>query len=409
MTVALLAHLSDDAMVGIVSFQVVVWLVVLSNAFVLTRPGRARARGAGGGGGFGDGDGDTDGGPTPRVSLLVPARNEAANIGPCVRSLLAQTYGQLEVVVLDDRSEDDTGALLERERTRDPRLVVLAGSEPPPGWTGKNWACHQLALAAHGDVLLFADADTVFTDRAAVRHIVQALATTRADLLSGLPRQTLGTVGETLLVPIVYWALFSFTPLALARVWRRAPGARAVGQLMAFRRAAYEAVGGHAAVRGSVVDDIDLAGRIARAGLAWRLLDATTLVTCRMYRSGREAADGFARNLFAAFGHAVLPYAFAWAWLGLVVFAPLVLAALHLAVPGRVPVAPGWLVASIALSLGQWLVAYARLRLPIWPALVYPATFALFLAVAVRSFVDGVRRRTTWKGRPLRGPPTRWL
>ena len=180
MTDALPALVADDALVGILAFQVVVLLIVLSNAVLLVRPGRARA-----------------GAATPLVSLLVPARNEAANIEACVRSLLAQTYPRLEVVVLDDRSEDATRAILERERAAataagDGRLVVLAGEEPPAGWTGKNWACHQLALAAQGEVLLFADADTVFVDPDAVTGLVRALEASRADLLSGLPRQVLG-------------------------------------------------------------------------------------------------------------------------------------------------------------------------------------------------------------------------
>ena len=392
MTGPTLTYLAADALLGVLAFQVVVVLIVLSNAVLLVRPGR-----------------DRDGAPEPRVSVLVPARNEEVNIEACVRSLLAQTYPNLEVLVLDDRSEDGTRAILEGERARDGRLVVLAGEGPPAGWTGKNWACHRLAQAATGEVLLFADADTVFENPTAVRKIADALQRSRADLLSGLLRQLMGSLGEALWVPMLYWALLSFTPLALAHVWRRAPVARAVGQLMAFRRPAYEAIGGHAAVRGSVVDDIDLARQVARAGLAWRLLDATDLVTCRMYRSGREAADGYARNVFAAFDHAILPYAIVWGWLAFTVLGLVALAVLHVGLPGRVPVATGMLAATIALAFAHWVLAYARLRLPLWPALLYPLTFVAFLAVAVRSFVVGVRRRATWKGRALERPPTRWI
>ena len=392
MTAAVLDHLAGDAIVGIIAFQVVVLLIVFTNAVVLGRPGRDRA-----------------GAPTPLVSLLVPARDEAANIQACVRSLLAQTYPNLEIIVLDDRSEDGTRTLLELERARDGRLNVLAGEEPPDGWTGKNWACHQLSLAARGEILLFADADTVFVEPDAVLSMVRALQAHRADLLSGLPRQVLGTLGETLVVPMFYWALLSFTPLAAALLWRRAPFARAVGQLMAFRRAAYDEVGGHAAVRGDVVDDIDLARRVARAGLVYRVVDATNVVSCRMYRSGREAVAGFSKNLFAAFGYAILPYAFVWGWLAFVALEPIVMWALHTALPDRVPVEPSLLVATLALSLVQWVVAYARLRLPAWPAFLYPLTMILFLAVAMRSFIDHARHRTTWKGRRVPHPPTRWI
>ena len=392
MTSGLLQYLTGDGIVGIVVFQAVVLVIAFSNGLVLRRLNRCRSIAA-----------------QPTVSVLVPARNEEANIRACLRSLLAQTYAQLEIIVLDDRSEDDTARILARERERDPRLKVLAGAEPPEGWNGKTWACHQLSHAAHGDVLLFADADTVFFEPDAVRRIACALQASRAGLLSGLPRQVLGTLGEELLVPIFYWAFFSFTPLAAGLLWRRAPFARAVGQLMAFQRQAYDAVGGHAAIRGSVVDDIDLARRITKAGLTCRIMDATEIVSCRMYRSGKEAYDGFGRNLFAAFGYAVLPYVFVWSWLAFAYLEPLVMVALHATLPTRVPAEPALLVSTITLSFVHWVFVYARLRLPIWPALLYPLTIVAFVAVALRSLVDSVRRTTTWKGRSVARPPIRWV
>jgi chlorobactene glucosyltransferase len=400
MTDDLLRYLAHDAVVGILVFQAAILLIVLSNAVVLLRPRREPPSGP---------RPDRADGPLPLVSVLVPARNEAANVGACVRSLLTQRYPHLEVLVLDDRSDDDTPAILARERVRDARLVVLEGREPPPGWTGKNWACHQLSLAARGEVLMFADADTDFFDPDAVQAIVRTLQASRADLLSGLPRQVLGTLGEKVLVPMFYWAFLAFTPLALGLVWRRPAFARAVGQLMAFRRDAYDQVGGHAAVRGSVVDDLDLARRVAGAGLACRVMDATSLVRCRMYRSGREAFAGFGKNLFAAFGYAILPYAFVWGWLTYAHLEPVTLLALHVVLPAGVTTDPTLLVASFTLALVTWVLIYARLRLPLWPALIYPLTFVGFLAVAVRSFVDGLRRRATWKGRAIERPPTRWI
>ena len=392
MTGELLEYLTRDGLVGIVAFQVIVLVIVFSNDIVLRRLNRCRPVTA-----------------QPTVSVLVPARNEEANIRACVRSLLAQTHPHLEIIVLDDRSEDGTARILASERARDARLTVLAGTEPPEGWNGKTWACHQLSRAAHGEVLLFADADTTFVEPHAVRRIVGALQSSRAGLLSGLPRQVLGTLGEQLLVPLFYWAFFSFTPLAAGLLWRRAPFARAVGQLMAFRRGAYDAVGGHAAIRGSVVDDIDLAKRITKAGLTCRIMDATEIVSCRMYRSGQEACDGFGKNLFAAFGYAVLPYAFVWGWLAFAYLEPLVMLALHAALPARVPAEPALLATTITLSLVHWVFVYVRLRLPTWPALLYPLTIASFVAVALRSLVVAVCRKTTWKGRSVARPPIRWV
>jgi hypothetical protein len=122
-----------------------------------------------------------------------------------------------------------------------------------------------------------------------------------------------------------------------------------------------------------------------------------------MYRSGREAVAGFGKNLFAAFGYAILPYAFVWGWLTFVHLAPVALLALHAACPSACRPTPPLLAATVALSLVHWTFTYARLRLPVWPALLYPLTFVAFLAWRIRSFVDGVGRRATWKGRPSRG------
>ena len=152
-----------------------------------------------------------------------------------------------------------------------------------------------------------------------------------------------------------------------------------------------------------------MARSVAAAGLVYRIMDATSLATCRMYRSGREAADGFAKNLFAAFGYAIIPYAFVWGWLGFVFLEPIVIWALHTALPTRVPINPVLLVVTVTLALVQWVFIFARLRLPTWPALLYPMTMTLFLAVAIRSFVDTARHRTRWKGRHVARPPMRWF
>ncbi|NTW28871.1 MAG: glycosyltransferase [Coriobacteriia bacterium] len=392
MTDEILRYLTSDCIKGFIVFQAAVLLIVLSNSYVLRRVGR-----------------HSPVAEKPHVSLLVPCRNEEANIRACVRSLLAQTYSHMELIVLDDQSNDDTRTILEEEQARDPRLLVLSGAALPSSWTGKNWACHQLSIAARGDILFFADADTVFVAPDAVEKIVSTFEGERADLLSGLPRQVMRTFGEKVLVPMFYWAFFSFTPLVAGLVSRRAAVARVVGQIMVFRRDAYLAVGGHAAIRHSIVDDIDLAKRVRKAGLVCRVMDATAIVSCRMYRSGREACDGFSKNLFAAFGYAVLPYAFVWLWLGFVFCEPVVMLALHMAHPDRVPVRPMLLVTTVVLALVHWIFTHIRLHLPVWPACLCPLTMVAYELVALRSLVDGLGGKTTWRGRSISKPPVRLI
>ncbi|MCX7750166.1 MAG: glycosyltransferase [Candidatus Bipolaricaulota bacterium] len=333
--------------------------------------------------------------PLPPVSVLVPARNEERNIVPCIESLLRQDYPEFEVVVLDDASTDRTPDLVAGLAARaGGQLRVLKGSPLPPGWLGKHWACHQLAQEAQHDLLLFADADTVHSP-SALRDGVAALRTAGADALSVLPRQTVGTVGEALVIPLIPWVIHTFVPFALPR-----GGATAVGQFMLFRREAYEAVGGHAAVRAEVVDDLALARNIRRAGLRWAFFDGSRRVATRMYRGWRETARGLAKNLFPVFRYNVPLFLFVWTWLLWLAWQPpavLALAASGRLRPEMVPPAA----ATIGLSLLTWGIAALRFRLPLLQVPLYPITVLLVSGIAVRSLLWHLARRGTWKGRGI--------
>ncbi len=336
----------------------------------------------------------------PRVSILLPARNEEAVIGECVRSLLAQDYPDFEVLVLDDGSTDGTGAVLAGLAQEDSRLRVLSGRPLPEGWIGKHWACQQLADAATGELLLFTDADTVHHPQA-LRLGVSALLAERADLMSGFLRQRLLTWGERLTVPTIFWCFFSFLPLVIAHR-ARAPGLSLTnGQWMLFRRSAYEAVGGHAAVRESPIDDISLGRRVKAKGLHWRVVDAGEYVSCRMYPGFRAAIEGFTKNLFAVFDFRLAEYLFVWVWMALVTVEPLAVAVLWPLGVGQDVFSPWLALVAVAEMLALWGVAMARLRLPRYLALLYPLSILLLVFIAFRSMLWTATGRATWKGRTL--------
>jgi chlorobactene glucosyltransferase len=341
--------------------------------------------------------------PLPRASVLVPARNEERNIAACVRSLLAQDYPEFEVIVLDDASDDGTRDAL-CEFAEDERLWVLPGQALPTGWLGKNWACHQLAGVASGEVLLFTDADTRH-HRSALRDAVSALFTERVDFLSVLARQELGTWGERLIVPLLTWSLHSFFPVGLVRRLRMPELATAFGQFMLFRRAAYDAVGGHERVRASVIEDWDIVRNIVGAGTRWTVLDGAERVSARMYHSFREALDGFSKNLFARFGHNLPVLLFVWSWTFWVTWEPpavLVLRALGFSGISDATLAPA--AAATGLGLLLWVLSDVRFRIPVEQAFLHPATILLALLIAVRSVIWHYAGAGTWKGRSLRPP-----
>jgi len=340
-------------------------------------------------------------GPQPFVSVLVPARDEAANIETCVRSLLDQAYDNYELIVLDDGSTDGTGELLADLAARTPRLRLLRGLPLADGWLGKNWACDQLARAARGAYLLFTDADT--RHASGMLAAVASLAVrTRADFLSGMPAQRTGSWAEALAVPMLPWMAHTTVPVPLVRRSPSAVGASAIGQFVLFRREAYDRTGGHAVVRLAVAEDFALAQRVKRLGLCWDLVDASAVVSTRMYRSLGEVWDGYTKNLFAAFDYRLLPFAFVWTWMAFVAWFPpigLLLAALGRPLPGF---SPALALAAYALDCLLWLLSDLRFGLPAGQAFLHPLTVAFFALLAARSAWRRLRGRPVpWKDRPL--------
>jgi len=344
----------------------------------------------------------------PRLSVLVPARNEEANIGPCVRSLLAQDYPDFELLVLDDESSDQTAQVLAALATEDHRLRVLSGQPLPAGWLGKQWACHQLSQAATGELLLFTDADTRHHPQT-LSDAVAAMLAERTDLLSAFLREEVVSWGERLVVPILLWSIFSFLPLGLA-YWLRLPAFTAAnGQFLLFRRRAYEQIGGHAAVRQHATEDLALVRHIVTHGLCWRLVDVGQRIRCRMYQDFSQAYEGLSKNLFAVFDYHVLFFILIWLWLGVVFLEPPLLLALSLVGVPLAGFSPGLAIAAIALALLLWGLFCWRFEFPLYLAFLYPVIIALVIFIALRSLLFTLRGRATWKGRTLDRPKIHWL
>ena len=327
-----------------VTFLALGWLITLVNACSFPSLRRVADAGAG--------RARTAPPPGPStVSLLIPARDEIATLPSTLPTWLAQ--GADEVLVLDDGSSDGTGPFLTSMAADEPRLRVLHGAPLPPGWSGKNWACHQLARSATGDLLVFTDAD-VRWERGALSALRAGVASTSADLLTCWPRQRCDTWGERMLVPLVDMLLLSTLPAPLARLPRPASATGANGQCMAWTRAAYERFGGHAALRAEVLEDVRAAQRVKRLGGRVVLTLGRDLISTRMYDGYAAAVRGFAKNVLAAAGHPAvlalvwslnaLTYTLSWPlalvdvrWLG-VALAGIGLRALTNTVAGRPPI-----------------------------------------------------------------------
>lgn len=229
-----------------------------------------------------------------RISVLVPARDEADRIGPTLASLRALT-GVAQILVLDDHSSDDTAGLVQAAGLQ----VIRSTDEPPAGWLGKPWACQRLAEAATGDILVFIDADVELAPDAA-RAAASLLH--ELDLVCPYPRQVTTGVLQRLVQPLLQWSWLTFLPLAVAERSSHPALSAGNGQFVAVRRDAYFAAGGHAAVRGQVLEDLALVRRFKATGHRVAMADGTQIATCRMYSGQRDLIAGYTKSLHDAFG-----------------------------------------------------------------------------------------------------------
>lgn len=337
---------------------------------------------------------------SPFVSILVPARNEEANIEACVTSLAAQDYPNFEIIILDDESTDKTWNILKRMALKYRRLRIIKGKQLPQGWIGKPWACHQLFLASRGELLLFTDADTRH-DPMSLKKAVSAFYAEGADFLTALPREETHTLAEKLTIPIMPFGISSFFPMKIAQQSSLPALSISVGQFMLFRREALEEIGGFEAIRICVLDDVEMGRRIKAAGLEWRIVDATSLVSCRMYASLEEVFAGFSKNLFATFSRNILVYVPIWIWLSIVFLLPVVIVGLAFA---------GWIISkevlsvsflTIILSLILWGITHVRFRYPVYLTFLYPLSVFLWVLMAIRSMIMTIAGQNVWKGRTV--------
>ena len=334
----------------------------------------------------------------PRVSVMVPARNEEENIASCIESLLNQDYHDFELLVLDDHSTDRTWEILQELARENKKLRIIKGKPLPSDWLGKHWACHQMVEEASGELFLFTDADTKHHPLA-LRDAVAALTEEAADLLTALPTEKVSSWGAKLIVPLLPSGLLALLPLSIAYLVRLPALSATIGGFMLFRREALKKVGGFEAVRKNPVDDIDLGRRIKAQGLRWRLADGQDRISCWMYSNFKEAFEGFTKSLYAAFNRSVPIFLLIWLWLAIVFLEPLVVLALRIA---GVPISDLSLIlagAAIGISLLLWGISLWRFRFPIHLTFLYPVSMLIGFVIAIYSMIVTLSGRALWKGR----------
>lgn len=334
--------------------------------------------------------------------MIIPARNEAEVIERCVASILRSSYAPLEVIVVDDRSTDDTAGIVARLSAHDPRLKLIHGAELPVGWFGKPWACVQGYRAATGELLCFTDADTIH-EPDLLAHSVGALEAMEASLFTVMGGQICVTPAERLVLPQIFYLL-------LGKYHPRAVNAAtsdldviANGQYLMMPRAEYERIGTHEKVHGEVAEDLALGQEVFRAGGKVRMAYANDLIRTRMYTSWSHIREGWSKNLALGSKRGFQRYPL----LGII--APWLVAIVFI----------GWLVPPVTLALALfgfgarfelialaatvastlfWMIFDASTGIPFYWGLGYPLGALASLYITLRSIVRG-GRKVEWKGR----------
>jgi len=270
-----------------------------------------------------------------RVSILIPARNEENNLPTLLNSLGKQDWPCLDIHILDDHSDDNTMEIaknfrdvmisqVQQEKSHaDIQVFVHSSLERPEGWLGKNWACHQLAGHARGEIFIFLDADT-WLAKDAVSSVMKAIQRFGLDFATVWPHQVMKSLLEKTVVSSVYATVATYLPTLYsyqAPAWIpfqnlrqkvKPMFANACGQCMIFKPETYREIGGHESVKDQVVEDVMLAKMVVGKGKTMRMFHGTDRLWCRMYRTPAEIFNGFRKNFFAGFNYSLLPFILAW-------------------------------------------------------------------------------------------------
>ncbi len=330
--------------------------------------------------------------PAPLISVLIPARDEEANIEACLKSLRKQDYPNFEILVLDDNSSDNTAGIVQRMAATDGRIRLLGGEPLAEGWAGKPFACYQLAQKAKGSWLLFVDADTTHAPEM-LRSVLALALELRPSLLSGFPRQLTTSLPQKVAIPVLYFVILSWVPLWWLHHARKPKPSLAIGQFLLFPRDEYWRIGGHEAVKSRILEDVWLGIEVNRHGGRHIAVDLAPVVSCNMYSNVGTMWEGFIRWVYAVSavssaalvlliiaGYVFFLAPFYWLWNYFFASTP----------PDLGPIIIFQVVIIIAM---RWLVDN-RFREPAISAFLHPVGFSFLFLAALYAFA----RRVTGAG-----------
>ena len=324
-----------------------------------------------------------------KVSVLIPARNEADNILSLLESLKKQDYQNIEVIVLDDHSEDETYAICKEFCETDRRFSTIKGKRLEEKWLGKNYACHQLAKAATGHYLIFIDADEIVQD-GLINNAINRMEVNKLHLLSLFTNQIMLSTGEKLVVPMMHFILLNLLPLRLVRLFKNPALAAASGQFMMFDAANYREKQWHKQVKNQVVEDVEIMKLVKQQRLRGEALLANGYIFCRMYKGYREALQGFSKNILSGFGNSIIGL---MVYLFLVIGGPiLVLLFLNQEL---------FVFCCSLIILSRLMISLLAGQNPLLNIIIHPLQVLSLGLISLYSIYNTITKKVYWKGRKI--------
>lgn len=335
----------------------------------------------------------------PLVSIMVPARNEAENIKMCVKSLLKQDYANIEILILDDNSTDDTSLIVKRIAEKDSRVKLITGKPLKDGWIGKSYACHQLAKHARGRYFLFTDADTLHFKNA-VSSTIGCLIKNKLDALSAIPKQIMVGIHERLVVTWVHFGILSLLPLILIKKSKYPLFCTANGQCMLFKREVYRKIGGHKSIKTKILEDIHISKQVKRHGYRFMLFDGSKNIYCRMYRNFRGLIKGFSKFMFAAFDFKVFNIAVVILFISVIFLFPFIFLPLGILLFNWPYPIVNLIIIQIFIVLTMRIILAIRLNNRILDTFLHPVSMLYIILLCINSVLQTkFGEGAYWKGR----------
>lgn len=322
-----------------------------------------------------------------KVSILIPARNEANNILQLLQSIHQQDYHDYEVIILDDNSTDDTFSVCSEFAAAHSKFSVIKGKPLPADWLGKNYACHQLAKTATGEFQLFLDSDTV-VQPGLINSALHRMHLKNLSLLSLFADASMPSIGEQAIIPLTHYLLLNLLPLQLVYLIKNKAVAEASGQFMLFTATDYLNNNWHKEVKHRPVEDVEIMRLVKQSGFNGEALLANKLFISRNFKNYPDALNGLSKNLLSAFNYNVLSLLF---YLTVLLGGPLIIIAtlnLNLIV----------FMAGLII-LGRIMISLLAGQSAFKNVLLHPLQMFNLMLIAFLSIQRHLTRTTLWKGR----------